>query len=138
MGNIFRKGNTKVSRRVVLEKVTADKQIKIPALTEITKVYFRRTSAGDTTGGVRIGNAAAGAQIVAATALATQNLPVVPALVANGIALTDGTLYISTATSWNGATVDIVIEYNQLGESLPLVVSDSYANGQQGQGNSAY
>lgn len=121
MSSIFRKGNTKVSRRVVLEGVTADTSFNRPAFSEITKVYLRRTSAADTTGGVRIGTAAAGAQIVAATALATQNLPVVPALVANGIAATEGTLYISTATAWNGAKVDVVVEYNELADSIESI-----------------
>lgn len=138
MGNVFKKGNNKVSRRVVLEKVTADKTFQLPAGGEIVKIYMQRTSAADTTGGVRIGTAAAGAQIAAAQALATQNLPVVVPVVANGILGTDRTLYISTATAWNGASVNIVVEYNELLGSLPLMKSGSYLTGQQGDGNSAY
>jgi hypothetical protein len=131
MASHFRKGFTKVRRTVKLT-LTADYSFNIPATAEILKVYLRRTSTADTTTGVRIGTAAAGAQIVALTPLATQNLPVVATLVANGIAVAAQTLYISAA-GWNSATVDVVVEYAELGDSLPLasLTTGSYAGGQQ-------
>lgn len=135
---IFRKGNTLVNRRVVLERVSADTNFAIPAQVEIERIYLRRTSSADTTGGIRIGTAAGGAQLLAAVAVATQNLPQKGTVVSPLISLSGQTLYISTATAWNGAVIDVVIEYRELGESLPLVVSDSYATGQQGKGYSAY
>lgn len=106
----------KISRRLVLKRLDENFSYPLPAGAAVRRVQFLNRTANAVTGGLRVGTAAGGTQIVAATAVGDSAL--VEATIASpGISTSASTLYISAVTAWNGAEVDVAIEYDELLDS---------------------
>jgi hypothetical protein len=95
---------------VGLRGVTADDTLTLPARSRARSVYFRNNTANAVTGGVKIGTTLGGTDFLNAFAVgASTEAHANTAITA--YATTDQTLYVAAVTDWNGANIDILIEY---------------------------
>lgn len=121
----FTKGRSAVSRRVVLNNVPLASSFDVPAGTWVKRIYARNRSATATN--LTVGNAAAGAQFLASTAVpvGTTSAPgyvVAPAInVAPSAVVTNVHITLSSLPPVAANGVDVVIEFDELEESLPLI-----------------
>lgn len=111
--DFFQKGHGKVRGRRVA-KLSANGTLVLPKGIMLDQVYFRNRTANAVTGGIRVGTSAAGTQVVTAQAVAANAVarvnPTIPAYTAGA----DTTLYVEAVTSWNGAVVDVLVEYTEV------------------------
>lgn len=121
----FDKGESLVSRRVIIKNPQAAGSFDIPAGAHVNKVYARNRSS--TAANLTVGNAAAGAQFVASVAVPVGTtaapgyvvptvLNVAPSAVATAVHYT-----LSAYPTVAAGGSDIVIEYVELEDSLSLI-----------------
>ncbi len=134
--SVFSKNRTKVTRKYYLPKVGLAATIPVPKGATNVEVYSRNTTA--TAVNVSAGNALSGAQFSAATAVPTgtvtnpgvaNHLDIMTAAGKFYVYPADDFIYI-TASVANIA--DVVVQFDELLASLPLMKSGSYATGQAG------
>ncbi len=88
--------------------VAANSTCTIPAGYAIVGIAVKNTTGNAITGGIRIGTAAAGAQVVIAQAVgANANLVIQPATVLISLWVADQQLFIEAVTNWNSASLSI-------------------------------
>lgn len=141
--SVFKRGYNKVARRIVLPNLKAAVSFKVPAGFFPTKVYAENAST--TASSVSVGNVAAGAQYLAATAVpvAAGGVPgvlyptnaLVAALPANPGADTDMHVTLTAypvrnptaPTAQQKGAVSVVIEFEELygSVSLPSFVNNA-------------
>ena len=92
---------------------TANGQIVLPAGVMLRRIYFRNRTANAVTGGIRIGTSAGGTQIVTAQAIAANAIVSVLPTIENYQA-TAQTLFVEAVTAWNGAQVDVFVQYEEI------------------------
>ena len=118
----FTREHRPVKRKIVRRRLAANttdaandaNRVVLKAGSSLRRVYIHNRTGTAVTGGIRIGNAAGGAQALAATPVAANALVDVP-VVAPLLSKTDQTLFIEDVTAWGaGAAVDVVIEYQQV------------------------
>jgi hypothetical protein len=110
---IFDNGNKNLVRGRRLVRLTANGTITIPAGALLRRIYFRNRTANAVTGGIRIGTAAAGTQVVTAQAVAANAIVSILPTIENYQAAAQ-TLYIEAVTSWNSADVDVTVTYEEI------------------------
>lgn len=121
--SVFDKGETAVSRRVVIRNPLAAGSFDIPIGAHVTRVTARNRTA--TASNLTVGNAAAGAQFLASVAVpvgttAAPGYVRSPAIsVAPSNVVTNVHYTLSAYPAAPG--IDIVIEYDELEDSLPLI-----------------
>ena len=93
--------------------LTANGQIVLPAGVMLRRIYFRNRTASAVTGGIRIGTSAGGTQIVTAQAIAANAIVSVLPTIENYQA-TAQTLFVEAVTAWNGAQVDVFVQYEEI------------------------
>lgn len=127
--SVFKKGQNKVNRRVVLEGLTAAAVVRLPAYAVVQRFYARNRST--TASSLSAGNVAAGAQYLAATAIGVADgsgpavLRPTAALQTQAISKVDSDLHITLSayplvTDSTKGAVDVVIEYEELEGSLAV------------------
>ena len=130
--SLFSKNRNRVRRKVYLPKAAAASVINVPAGATDVRVYARNTTATATS--ISVGNAPAGAQFVAVTPVPTGTVAAPgylnPAIVGTTLVYqANGTINVTMTV---GGVADVVVEFTELANSLPLMVAGSYATGQQG------
>ena len=111
---IFDNANKNIVHGKRLVRLTANGTVVIPAGALLRRIYFRnRSAANAVTGGIRVGTAAAGAQVVTAQAVAANAVVSIIPTIENYQAAAQ-TLYIEAVTAWNGADVDVVVMYEEI------------------------
>lgn len=137
--SVFKRGFNKVDRRVVLSGITAALSFDIPAGAYVKRVYAQNRST--TAVNLTVGNAAAGAQYLASTAVpvataASGSTPLLPGVLAptdaikinpskvvSNVHVTLSAYPTLPALGLQGedrGLVDVVIEYEELWDSLPI------------------
>ena len=94
-------------------RLTANGTVVIPAGVLLRRLYFRNRTANAVTGGIRVGTAAAGTQVVTAQAVGANAVASVLASIESYSTSTQ-TLYIEAVTAWNSADVDVVVVYEEI------------------------
>lgn len=100
--------------RLFVQNLAANGSVLLPKGCVATKVTFRNDTANAVTGGVKVGTTSGGVDVLAAGAVAASVLGIqydalkLPALA------TDTTLFIQAVTAWNGAIVDVVVDFTRL------------------------
>lgn len=137
--SVFKRGFNKVDRRVVLEGITAAVSFDIPAGAFVSRVYAQNRSTTATN--LTVGNVAAGAQYLASVAVpvataASGSTPVLPGVlaprdaIAVAVSKTVSNVHVTLsayptlpALGLQGSPrglVDVVIEFEELWDSLPI------------------
>lgn len=93
--------------------LTANGTIVLPAGILLRRIYFKNKTANAVTGGIRVGTAAAGTQVVTAQAIAANAIVSVLPTIENYQAAAQ-TLYAEAVTSWNSAEVQIIFTYEEI------------------------
>lgn len=93
--------------------LTANGQIVLPAGVMIRRIYFRNRTANAVTGGIRVGTSGGGTQVVTAQAVGANAIVSTLPTIENYQA-TAQTLFVEAVTSWNGAQVDVVVQYEEI------------------------
>jgi hypothetical protein len=93
--------------------LTANGQIVLPAGVMLRRIYFRNRSGPAVTGGIRIGTTAGGTQIVTAQAIAANAIVSALPTIEN-YQVAAQTLFVEAVTSWAGAQVDVVVQYEEI------------------------
>lgn len=130
--SIFGNNRVLVTRKVLLKKVGTAETVPVPAGAANVRIYARNTTA--TAVSVSAGNAAGGAQFAAVTPVGT-GTPAAPAVIAPAQAgptvvyQADGTVHVTATVA---GIADVVVQFDELLNSLPLMKTGSYATGQQG------
>ena len=91
---------------------TAAGSLVVPAGYAITGIYMVNNTANAVTGGIKIGTAAGGTQVVAAQAVAANAVVAVAdaAILLKLFSKTaPQTIYFDAVTAWNSANVDIIV-----------------------------
>lgn len=130
--SIFSKNRNVVRRRVYLPKVAAAAVVYVPAGAANVRIYAQNKTA--TAVSISAGNAVGGAQHAAVTAVPTGTISapgiIAPAQVGPTLVYqADGTINITATVA---GIADVAVTYDELRNSLPLMVAGSYATGQQG------
>ena len=110
---IFDNANKNIVHGKRLVRLTANGTVVIPAGALLRRIYFRNRSANAVTGGLRVGTAAAGAQVVTAQAIAANAIVTIIPTIEN-YQVAAQTLYVEAVTAWNGADVDVVVMYEEI------------------------
>ncbi len=111
---IFDNANKNIVQGKRLVRLTANGTIVIPAGCLLRRIYFRNRSAVNAvTGGIRVGTAATGTQVVTAQAVAASAIVSIIPTIENYQAAAQ-TLYVEAVTAWNGADVDVVVIYEEI------------------------
>jgi hypothetical protein len=125
--SVFKYGFNKVNRRVVIPAIKAAQVFDIPAGAHLQRIYAQNRSTTATS--LSVGNAVGGAQYLAAIAvpvadgtgpgiLAPQNaLAVAISKVVSNVNIT---LTAYTLDADGKGTTDVVVEYEELLDSLPI------------------
>lgn len=116
-GRFFKRDGNPITRRLKIERLTANTSVVLPAYSALRRIYFFNHTANAVTGGIRIGTSAAGTQVVTAQAIAANALVEITPTI-NALGQVDSTLYIETVTAWNNAAVSIVISYEEVDPRL--------------------
>lgn len=123
--SVFDKGSNQVTRRAVVRNITGTTAtLPLPAGAKVTRVDARNK--GTVAVNLSVGNAAAGAQFLAATAVpvATSNTDITTAGLLSEQALsvavskTAGTVYLTLSATPGAPGVDVVVHYTELLDSL--------------------
>lgn len=93
--------------------LTANGSLVLPAGVLLRRIYFKNKTANAVTGGIRIGTAAAGTQVVTAQAIAASAIVSVLPTIENYQAAAQ-TLYIEAVTAWNSAEVQVIATYEEI------------------------
>ena len=93
--------------------LTANGQIVLPAGVMLRRIYFRNRTANAVTGGIRVGTSAGGTQVVTAQAIAANAIVSVIPTIENYQAAAQ-TLFFEAVTAWNGAQVDVFVQYEEI------------------------
>lgn len=106
--NDFKSGPRRHMRLRV--SLSANGTLALPAYHRVSRVYLDNTTSNAVTGGIRIGTAAAGTQLITAAAVGAD--ATVDAGVPNAglYSAAAQTLYIEAVTAWNGAKVDVIVD----------------------------
>lgn len=130
--SIFIKGRNKVHRRVLINDAAAAETVAVPKGAANVRIYAQNRKA--VAASVSAGNVAGGAQFAAVTAVApadAQGYTVVAPAQAGATLVYDTDDFVHITTTVAG-TLDVVVEFDELLESLPLMPTNySYDNGQQ-------
>ena len=106
---IFEKGAKKHTVTLLLNGLAANGQIAVPAYLAVRRIFIFNRTANAVTGGINIGTAALGAQLLSAKAVIAndlnESLPV-----ASLLTQAAKVFYVSAATAWNNAVLDVAIE----------------------------
>lgn len=109
----FSRSWNKVTRRFRYANQTANFTIPLAAGKALRRVYIAERNALAVTGGIRIGTAGGGTQVVTALAVgASANVEIAPTI--SALSTAAQTLYVEAVSSWNGAQIDLVIEYDEV------------------------
>lgn len=127
MPDFFNNEFTPVYRFKRLRNVTDNTEVVLPKGVSLRRIVVRNNTANAVTGGIRIGTAAGGAQVLAATPVAANAVlgnvtPLIDALNATAFR----TLYLEAVTAWNDAALDIVLEYAEILQQPDRPVSGAY------------
>jgi hypothetical protein len=95
--------------------VTADTTFVVPANYRISSIDVINTTANAVTGGVNFGTAAAGAQILSATAVGA-NARISPDPLLRHFAAQQ-TVHVSAVTAWNSANLTLVVILDQISDA---------------------
>lgn len=95
-----------------LETVTADTSFVVPAGYRINSIDIINTTANAVTGGVNIGTAAAGAQIVSAVAVGANAIVSTSPLIR--LFAAQQTVHVSAASAWNSASLKVIVILDQI------------------------
>lgn len=97
--------------KVLRGSFTADGSISIPAYHRITGIFVDNKTANAITGGLDLGTTAGGEEVAAATAVgANASVSVGPQLLLIDMyAVAAANLYVYAHTSWNSASIDVVV-----------------------------
>lgn len=109
----FDNANKNIVHGKRLVRLSANGTITLPAGVLLRTIYFRNRTANAVTGGIRIGTAAAGAQVVTAQAIGANAIASIAPTIENYQAAAQ-TLYIEAVTAWNSADVDVVVTYTEV------------------------
>jgi hypothetical protein len=109
----FSRNWSKVKRKFRYVNQVANFTIPLAAGKVLRSIYIAERNGLAITGGLRIGTAAAGTQVLVAGAVAASALVNYPPVI-GALSKVDQTLYVEAVTSWNGAQVDVVIEYEEV------------------------
>jgi hypothetical protein len=93
--------------------LTANGSLVFPAGIMLRRIYFKEKNGAAVTGGIRVGTSAAGTQVVTAQTIAANAIVSVIPTIENYQAAAQ-TLYIEAVTSWNGAAVDVCVQYEEI------------------------
>ena len=110
---IFDNANKNLVRGKRLVRLTANGTITLPAGVLLRRIYMRNRTANAVTGGIRVGTAATGTQVVTAQAVAASAIVSVLPTIENYQAAAQ-ILYIEAVTSWNSADVDVLVTYEEI------------------------
>lgn len=111
----------KVNRRQVWKRLKANTAYTIPAGASVRR--FQAVSRNAQAVSLRAGNAAAGEQFVAATAVPTNGTPIDVVPLISGLSNVPTVVYISSA-AWGTAEVDVALEYTELLDSKSVPFHD--------------
>lgn len=106
----FNKFSVPLSSLIVLNDVAAAGSVALPANTVVRRVIVNNKTANAITGGLKVGTAAAGTQVLAAGAVAASVIAQYPAIEIPVVPQVAGTLFYDAVTGWNGANIDLVFE----------------------------
>lgn len=110
---IFDNANKNLVRGKRLVRLTANGTITLPAGVLLRRIYFRNRTANAVTGGIRVGTAATGTQVVTAQAVGASAIVSILPTIENYQAAAQ-TLYIEAVTAWNSADVDVLVTYEEI------------------------
>lgn len=111
--DFFTAGVTPLHGRVLAKAVAANAQVVQPAGTTLRRIFVRNNTANAVTGGIRVGVAAAGVSVHAAIAVAASDIVSVAPLFGAYTAVARP-LFFEAVTAWNSASVDIVVEFDDV------------------------
>ena len=109
----FDNANKNIVHGKRLVRLAANGTVSIPAGVLLRRIYFRNRTANAVTGGIRVGTAAAGAQIVTAQAIAANAIVSILPTIENYQSAAQ-TLYVEAVTAWNSADVDVLVVYDEV------------------------
>lgn len=119
---IFAKGgHNMVTRQVIVRAPTVAGSFDIPAYAKVKRIIARNRTA--TASNLTVGNAAAGAQFLASTAVptGTATLPGMVEAPAISVAISTAVSTVHyTLSAYASGGIDIMVEYEEYGDSLPL------------------
>ena len=121
MGMFSKGGTNPVKRFVQVRRPTAAVVVPIPAGAKVLRVYAQnRTATGSN---ISVGSSAAGEQYIASTAIPT-GTPAAPGYLSEpalnvAVSAVNSNVHV-TLSNYAGGGVSVVVEYIELGESLPL------------------
>lgn len=88
--------------------------IVIPQGAAVTRIFIRNNTANAVTGGVKIGTASAGVDVLAAGAVAASAVVVYTPLIGAVNTADVRTLFVDAVTAFNAAVLDIAVEYTDV------------------------
>lgn len=110
---VFNSGQPLVSRRTNLRGIAANTTFVLKAGRSLRRIIGASRGTTAVTGGIRIGTATGGSQVLAAQpvpAVGTAGEVFDVNLLAIPVLLTDQVLYVEAVTAWNGGIVDLSVE----------------------------
>jgi hypothetical protein len=114
LSTFFDKGHTPIRGYAAKYAMVANGTIVIPQGAVVRRIYIRNKTANAVTGGIRVGTTATGVDVHATIAVAgSAVLSALPLIEAINLAAAR-TLYVEAVTAWNSASLDVVIEYQDL------------------------
>lgn len=121
MGIFSKGGFNMVVRQTQVLKIASATSFKIPAYAKVRRIYAQNRTA--TTSNLTVGNAAAGAQYLASTAVPT-GTGTAPGMVAAqaidvAISKVESEVHI-TLSAYAAGGIDVVVEFDEYADSLPL------------------
>lgn len=111
---IFTAGNTPVHGITRARGKTAAFSITIPQGASIRDIHILNNNANAVTGGIKIGTAAAGADVVAAAAVGANALVSAFPLIGGANPSAARVVYFDAVTAWNAANIDVAVEWTDL------------------------
>lgn len=109
--NDFISGPKRTAR--LRKTLSANGTLTLPKGYFMERIWFKNRTANAVTGGIRIGTAGGGTQVVTAQAVAASVQAVITPTI-SGYSLAqpqvDATLYIEAVSAWNSAEVDVVVD----------------------------
>ena len=93
---------------------TAAFTIPVPQGASIRDIHIRNNTANSVTGGIKIGTAAGGTDVLAAGTVNFNALVSFVPLIGAANPSAVRTLYVDAVTGWNSANIDIAIEWIEL------------------------
>lgn len=110
----YSRNRSKIKRSLRATDKTANFTIAVPANHIPKQIYIAERNNAAVTGGIRIGTAAAGTQVLVAGAVAALSNNNFPAVSIPLIPQAAYTLYVEAVTAWNGASIDVKVEFEEV------------------------